>query len=110
MTMVKQRRSFFVDDILHRVLPMIKTSGCSPPINDRKRKRSITSDDGDDDHHQENTHQPLPTKKFRSYAHAEKNHEPAKHSPNVDVLGHNGPGEESSLDDDRSSLANHSGE
>ena len=113
MTMVKQRRSFFVDDILHRVLPMVKTSDRSSPINDRKRKRSITSDDDDDGgdgHHQENTHEPLPTKKFRSYVHTEKNHEPSKHSPIVDVLGHNGPGDESSFDNERSSFSNHSGE
>lgn len=45
--MTKQRRSFFVDDILHMVMPMNKPENCSNDKNDLKRKQSATSEDDD---------------------------------------------------------------
>ena len=96
MTMVKQRRSFFVDDILHMVMPMDKPTNCFNDNNDRKRKRSITPDDED-------------TKKFRLYNNEEEDDDESKHSQIVDVLGDGGTGEESSISDNSNSVGNNSG-
>ncbi len=97
--MVKQRRSFFVDDILHMVMP--KT-------NDRKRKRSITPENNnrdDDDSIEEDSS----NKKFRSYNHEEDDDDESKHSQIVDVLGDGRTGEESSISDNSNSDGNNSG-
>ncbi len=105
MTMVKQRRSFFVDDILHMVMPMNNHTNCSNEINDRKRKQSITSED---DSIEENTLK----KKFRSYNNEdeENDNDKSKHSHIIDILGDGGIGEESSISDDNSSsVGNNSG-
>ncbi|CAF0988217.1 unnamed protein product [Rotaria sp. Silwood1] len=58
--MTKQRRSFFVDDILHMVMPINKTIHCSNDNNDLKRKQSINSEDGNRDEHEQKSN-----KKFR---------------------------------------------
>jgi len=104
MTMVKQRRSFFVDDILHMVMPMNNHTNCSNEINDRKRKQSITSED---DSIEENTLK----KKFRSYNNEdeENDNDKSKHSHIIDILGDGGIGEESSTSDNSSSVGNNSG-
>ncbi|CAF3724224.1 unnamed protein product [Rotaria socialis] len=54
--MTKQRRSFFVDDILHMVMPTNKNENCSNEKNDLKRKKSTTSEDEshDDDDNDDN--------------------------------------------------------
>ncbi len=102
MTMVKQRRSFFVDDILHMVMPMDKNTNYSNEINDRKRKRSIIPDN----HHREEDNsieENSSNKKFRSYNDED---DESKHSHIVDV---GGTGEESSMSDDSNSVGNNSG-
>lgn len=113
MTMVKQRRSFFVDDILHMVMPMNKNTNCSNEINDRKRKQSITSEDDnreEDDSIEEN---PSSKKKFRSYNNEEEDNDndESKHSQIVDVLGDDAIDEESSVsdNDNSNSVGNNSG-
>ncbi|CAF4977464.1 unnamed protein product, partial [Rotaria socialis] len=64
MTMAKQRRSFFVDDILHKVMPV--NASCTVESSDRKRKRSIMPED---DHRKQNESikDEILNKKFRSY-------------------------------------------
>ena len=61
--MTKQRRSFFVDDILHMVMPINKNTHCSNENNDLKRKRSITSEDGNKNEKEEEEEEIL-NKKF----------------------------------------------
>jgi hypothetical protein len=103
MTMVKQRRSFFVDDILHMVMP--KT-------NDRKRKRSITPDNDNREEEEDSIGEETSNKKFRSYNNHEAENDDddeSKHSQTVDVLGEGGTGEESSLSDNSNSVGNNSG-
>jgi hypothetical protein len=106
--MVKQRRSFFVDDILHMVMPMDKTTNYSNEINDRKRKRSIIPEN---DHRQEDdsVEEDSTNKKFRSYNDEDDDNDESKHSQIVDVLGEGGTGEESSMSDDSNSVGNNSG-
>jgi hypothetical protein len=121
MTMVKQRRSFFVDDILHMVMPMNKNTNYSNEINDRKRKRSIIPehDNREDD---DSIGEDLSNKKFRSYNHEDKDddeeededededdNDESKHSQIVDVLRDGGTGEESSISDNSNSVGNNSG-
>jgi hypothetical protein len=114
MTMVKQRRSFFVDDILHMVMPVDKTSNYFNETNDRKRKRSMVSENDrrergeeDDDDDEENVEEDSTTnKKFRS---CNDEDDESKHSQIVDVLGDGGIGEESSMSDDSNSVGNNSG-
>lgn len=120
MTMVKQRRSFFVDDILHMVMPKEKTSNYTNEITDRKRKRSRTPDNEpkeEDESLEENSL----NKKFRPFNHAndrddddddddDGDHDESKHSQIVDVLGDGGgTGDESSISDDSNSVDNNSG-
>ena len=125
MTMAKQRRSFFVDDILHMVMPENKNTNYSNNLNDRKRKRSLIS--GDDKHKEEDdnsTGEDLTNKKFRFYNdNKDKDHDQneeeqedddddndeSKHSQIIDVLGDGGTGEESSMTDNSSNLDNNSG-
>ncbi|CAM4858930.1 unnamed protein product [Rotaria socialis] len=66
--MTKQRRSFFVDDILHMVMPTNKNENCSNEKNDLKRKKSTTSEDGNRDEHE----QILLNKKFRFHNYEKK--------------------------------------
>ncbi len=114
MTMVKQRRSFFVDDILHMVMPVDKNTNYSDESNDRKRKRSIIPED--DNSNEEDSS----NKKFRSYNHDDKDddddeeeeeddNDESKNSQLVDVLGDGGTGEESSISDNSNSVGNNSG-
>jgi hypothetical protein len=117
MTMVKQRRSFFVDDILHMVMPVNKNSNYSNEIKDRKRKRPIISED-DNREEDDSIEEDSSNKKFRSYNHEDKDddeeeeeddNEESKHSQIVDVLGDGGTGEESSISDNSNSVGNNSG-
>ncbi len=114
MTMVKQRRSFFVDDILHMVMPTDKNTNYSDESNDRKRKRSIIPED--DNSNEEDSS----NKKFRSYNHQNKDddeeeeeeeddNDESKNSRLADVLGDGGTGEESSISDNSNSVGNNSG-
>lgn len=112
MTMVKQRRSFFVDDILHMVMPMTKNADCSNETNDRKRKRSILTDD---EHHDEVRHhedEDESTKKFRTFTHEDDDDdddddldEESKHSHIVDGA----TGDESLNSDNSNSVDDNSG-
>jgi len=116
--MVKQRRSFFVDDILHMVMPIDKNTDCSNEANDRKRKRSILTDD----QHQNEIHphedeEEEPTKKFRTFTRHHHHHEDdeddddddlddeSKHSHIVDGA----TGDESLISDNSNSVDNNSG-
>ncbi|CAF0940997.1 unnamed protein product [Adineta ricciae] len=114
MTMVKQRRTFFVDDILHMVMPMTKSNNCSKDNHDRKRKQSVTSEDDNREEEDESTEENISNKKFRSYAHEEEadddddDNDESKHSQIVDVLGDEATGEESSNSDDSNSVGNNS--
>jgi Mg-chelatase subunit ChlI len=100
MTMVKQRRSFFVDDILHMVMPVNKNTNYSDEIHDRKRKRSIIPEDDN------SIEEDSSNKKFRSYNHEDKDDdEESKHSQ----LGDDDTGEVSSISDNSNSVGNNSG-
>ncbi|CAF2134375.1 unnamed protein product [Rotaria magnacalcarata] len=66
--MTKQRRSFFVDDILHMVMPTNKNENRSNEKNDLKRKKSTTFEDGNRDEHE----QILLNKKFRFHNYEKK--------------------------------------
>ncbi|CAF2586192.1 unnamed protein product [Rotaria sp. Silwood2] len=68
--MTKQRRSFFVDDILHMVMPMNKTIHCSNDNNDLKRKQSINSEDDNRDEHEQKSN-----KKFRFHKYEKNNND-----------------------------------
>jgi hypothetical protein len=97
--MTKQRRSFFVDDILHMVMPINKNTDCP---NECKRRRSITPDDGNRDSN----------KKFRSQNHEEEqvDNNEFKHSKILDILEDGGTGEEEScISDNSNSIDNNSG-
>ena len=114
MTMVKQRRSFFVDDILHMVMPTHDNAISCNEISERKRKRSLTSDD-DDKVAQAYVKEEMSTKKFRPHVNQQShNHEDhtveLKCSPILDVLGNDGIDDDSSLSDNSSSSGNNSGE
>lgn len=80
--MTKQRRSFFVDDILHKVMPI--NNDTTSKNGDFKRKRSISSED-------EN-------KKFRS-------NDETNYSQVVDIMGD----EDSCTSDNSNNLDNDSG-
>ncbi|UJR33041.1 hypothetical protein I4U23_020500 [Adineta vaga] len=109
MTMVKQRRSFFVDDILHMVMPMTKNTNCSNDNHDRKRKQSFTSEDENREEEDDSLEEETSNKKFRSYNNDEEDdNDESKHSQIVDVLGDEATGEESSNSDDSSSDGNNS--
>ncbi|CAF1103323.1 unnamed protein product [Adineta steineri] len=74
--MTKQRRSFFVDDILHKVtMPMNENIHCSNDMNNFKRKRSINSDDDD-----------ISNKKLRSYNHEDDDNDELVYSSITDVI------------------------
>lgn len=111
--MVKQRRSFFVDDILHMVMPTAKDISCSNEITDRKRKRSIIhNDEHKDDRIEENSI----NKKFRSFNNQIKeddddddDNQESKDSITLNISGDGGTGEESSDGDDSNSVNNCSG-
>jgi hypothetical protein len=93
MTMVKQRRSFFVDDILHMVMP-------------------ITPDNDNREEEEDSIGEKTSNKKFRSYNNHEAENDDddeSKHSQTVDVLGEGGTGEESSMSDNSNSVGNNSG-
>ncbi|CAF1190755.1 unnamed protein product [Rotaria sordida] len=66
--MTKQRRSFFVDDILHMVMPIKKNIHCSNENNDLKRKQSINLEDGN-----RNEHEQKSKKKFRFHNYEKNN-------------------------------------
>jgi hypothetical protein len=78
--MTKQRRSFFVDDILHMVMPMDKKTSYPNANEDLKRKRSISAEDG-------NKNEEVLNKKFRSQDEAEDNNDESNHSQTVDIIG-----------------------
>jgi hypothetical protein len=112
--MVKQRRSFFVDDILHMVMPTHDNTISSNEISERKRKRSLTSDD-EDKEAQVYVKEEASSKKFRSHVnqkshHHEDHNDELKRSPILDVLGDDGIDDDSSLSDNSSSSGNNSGE
>ena len=108
--MVKQRRSFFVDDILHMVMPKEKTSNYTNEPNDRKRKRSPENDSNE--HEDESVEENSLNKRFRPFDHDDNeddDHDESKHSRIIDVLGDDGSGDESSISDDSNSVGNTSG-
>lgn len=110
MTMVKQRRSFFVDDILHMVMPKEKTSDYTNELIDRKRKRTPENDPKQ--HEDESVEENSLNKKFRPFNHEDNDdddHDESKHSQIIDVLGDDGSGDESSISDDSNSVGNTSG-
>ena len=131
MTMAKQRRTFFVDDILHMVMPREKPLLNNELSEQQKRKRSINSDDEDTGEiegsvpeensiniHTNNSSNNSSSmnnhnKKFRSFHSNDHSSHGSKSSPIVDVLGN---GDESSLsddddgDDEHSSVGNNSGQ
>lgn len=110
--MVKQRRSFFVDDILHMVMPKEKTSNYTNEPNDRKRKRSRTPENDPKEHEDESVEENSFNKKFRPFNHEDHeddNHHESKHSRIIDVLGDDGSDDESSISDDSNSVGNTSG-
>lgn len=84
--MTKQKRTFFVDDILHKVTSTEETSPSSNEKSQLKRKRSF------DHHHHEETS----TKKCRAYE---------DYSPVVDVIGDN----DSYTSENSQNIDNHSG-
>ncbi|CAF2999649.1 unnamed protein product [Rotaria sp. Silwood2] len=113
--MVKQRRSFFVDDILHMVMPVNKNTNYSNEISDRKRKRSIIPENNNREEN-DSIEGNLSNKKFRSYNNEEKdndddadnNNGESKSSQILNVLGDGGTGEESSSNDDSNSVNHYS--
>lgn len=105
--MVKQRRTFFVDDILHMVMPK-DTDNKSDEEPDRKRKRSLTSEDDERETEIRTDDDESVTKKIRLFDQEHENDD-SKHSPLVDVLGDGGADDESSISDETSSVGNNSG-
>jgi hypothetical protein len=109
--MTKQRRSFFVDDILHMVMPINKNT---PNENDDlKRKRSISSEDGN-----KNEEDEILKKKFRSQNHgrnngdeeAENDNDESNYSHVVDIIGDGGTGDDDScISDNSNNTDNNSG-
>ncbi|CAF0934638.1 unnamed protein product [Rotaria sordida] len=113
--MVKQRRSFFVDDILHMVMPVNKNTNYSNQINDRKRKRSIISEDNNKEEN-DSIEDDISNKKFRSYNNERKDNDDddddengeSKDSQILNASGDGGTGEESSSGDDSNSVNRYS--
>lgn len=91
--MTKQRRSFFVDDILHMVMPRKENLS-----NDGKRKRSISSEDAHPHDEEISTKKP----RIQDLNH---NDEESDYSRVVDVLGR---GEEDEEEDNESSISDNS--
>jgi hypothetical protein len=85
--MTKQRPSFFVDDILHMVMPINTNTN-----NNLKRKRSINSKDD------KRNEEEITNKKFRSYDANDK----SNYSQVLDIIGDDGAGEEESCISDNS--------
>ena len=106
--MVKQRRSFFVDDILHKVMPA-QMSNKSNDESERKRKRSLTSEDDERDAEAHGEEEENHKKKIRLFHQSHDEDDESKHSPLVDVLGDARADDESSLSDETSSVGNNSG-
>lgn len=109
--MVKQRRSFFVDDILHMIMPTNKNTNRSNEINDRKRKRSITHD-GDSKEEDDTIENNVLNKKFRlNNNEDEDDNGESKDSQLLNTSGGDGggTGEDSSTDDDSNSVDHFSG-
>jgi hypothetical protein len=101
--MTKQRRSFFVDDILHMVMPIEKNTHCSNENGDLKRKRSISPKDGN-----QNEEDQILNKKFRSQNHGRNVHnndDESNYSHVVDIIGD----EESCTSDNSNNIDNNSG-
>jgi len=100
--MTKQQRSFFVDDILHTVMPINKNT---PNENgDLKRKRSISSEHGN-----KNEEDEISKKKFRSQDEKVDNDE-SNYSQIVDIIGDGRTGdEESCISDNSNNVDNNSG-
>jgi hypothetical protein len=97
--MTKQRRSFFVDDILHMVMPMNKNTHDN---GDLKRKRSSSSEDGNKNEEE------ISKKKFRIHDDDEEDHnDESNYSQAVDIIGDND--EESCTSDTSNNIDNHSG-
>ncbi|CAF1014128.1 unnamed protein product [Rotaria sp. Silwood1] len=120
MTMVKQRRSFFVDDILHMVMPVNKNTNNSNEISDRKRKRSIIPEDNNREEN-DSIENGILNKKFRSYNNEEKDNDDdddeqeddddngaSKDSRILNVSRDGGTDEESSSSDDSNSVNHYS--
>jgi hypothetical protein len=103
--MTKERRSFFVDDILHMVMPINKNTSCPNENNNLKRKRSIDSDDGN-----RNKEETISNKKFRSQHHGKNDHndeekddnDESNYSQAIDIIRHSGVNEEESCTSDNS--------
>lgn len=78
--MTKQRRSFFVDDILHMVMPRKESSH-----TDSKRKRSISSEDANPNEEE------ISKKKARiqdfNHNDEDEHNEESDYSQVIDVLG-----------------------
>ena len=116
MTTVKQRRSFFVDDILHMVMPMTKHTNYRKETNEHKRKRSSVAEDNDQDE-DDNIENDLLSKKIRSSKDDEKHQRErdgdiyleSKHSRIVDGVEEDGTAEESSTSDNSNSVGLYSG-
>ena len=85
--MTKQRRTFFVDDILHMVMPVNESK-------DLKRKRSISSDERDKI---EDNEEKISKKKFR--------YRESEYAQVVDIIGD----DESTISDDSNNADDHSG-
>ncbi|CAF3415824.1 unnamed protein product [Rotaria sp. Silwood1] len=117
--MVKQRRSFFVDDILHMVMPVNKNTNNSNEISDRKRKRSIIPEDNNREEN-DSIENGILNKKFRSYNNEEKDNDDddeqeddddngaSKDSRILNVSRDGGTDEESSSSDDSNSVNHYS--
>ena len=94
--MTKQRRSFFVNDILHMVMPNANKN------DDLKRKRSISSDD------RKTNDEEISTKKFRVQdlrKHDHHDDDESNCSRVVDIEGDN----ESCISDNSNNVNNQSG-
>lgn len=98
--MTKQRRSFFVDDILHMVMP--KKDNCH---TDSKRKRSISSEDANPNEEE------ISKKKARlqdlRHDDDDEHHDESDYSHVIDVLGEED--NESSISDNSNNIDSHNG-
>ena len=97
--MTKQRRSFFVDDILHMVMPRKESSR-----TDSKRKRSISSEDANPNEEE------IFKKKARiqDLHHHDENEHESDYSQVIDVLGEE-EDNESSISDNSNNIDPHNG-
>lgn len=103
--MTKQRRSFFVDDILHMVMPRKENIQHANENGDWKRKRSISSDDGT------KTEEKIFKKKYRTqdptHDDEDDRHGESDYSQVVDIIGDGD--DESCISDNSNNIDSHSG-